>query len=314
MHLYNHVACGRKEYPLTNKAKAHFMNEVKRHSVFFQLEIISVAAMSNHFHICCFCSGDMLSDEEVVRRHNIYYAGNDLHPQIDLTDQHIILREKVRMHDVSEFMKELQRGFTIWFNAVVQPGRMGTLWAGRYKSTILQASEKRASMGNSALFHCVKYVEMNPLRAKMVDDPGDYPYSTWGIYESTGKHPFEVNFLKHMRRMHGERGEDMTDNQLKDHLRSQMARSYTVEKAMYKDHSFKLEREFKEKMPAVLTVGCKFRYWIDGGIIGSKEFVKENTGYFQGETVAAKHRQDHIYGQHTDEGDFYSFHRLKTVS
>jgi len=218
------------------------------------------------------------------------------------------------MHDVSEFMKELQRGFTVWFNAVVQPGRMGTLWAGRYKSTILQASEKRASMGNSALFHCVKYVEMNPLRAKMVDDPGDYQYSTWGIYETTGKHLFEENFLKHMRRILGVHAESMSDDQIKSHLRSQMARSYTVEQATYKDNSFKLEREFKEKEAAVLSVGSKFRYWIDGGIIGSKEFVKENTGYFQGETIAAKHRQAHIYGQHTDEGDFYSFHRLKTVS
>jgi len=289
------------------------MNEVKRHSVFFQLEIISVAVMSNHFHICCFSCGDMLSDEEVVSRHNIYYAGNDLHPQIDLTDQHIITREKVRMHDVSEFMKELQRGFTVWFNAVVQPGRMGTLWAGRYKSTILQASEKRATMGNSALFHCVKYVEMNPLRAKMVDDPGDYPYSTWGIYESTGKHPFEDNFLKHMRRIHGDRGAEMSGNQIKGHFRSQMARSYTVEQAMYKDHSFKLELKTKEKEPVVLSVDSKCRYWTDGGVIGSKEFVKETTRYFEGETVADKHRQAHIHGQHTDEGEFYSFHRLKTV-
>jgi len=314
MHLYNHVACGRKEHPLTNKAKAHFMKEVKRLSIFFQLEVISVAVMSNHFHICAFCPGDLLSDEEVVRRHNLFYAGNERHPEIEITDQHIITREKLRMHDVSEFMKELQRGFTHWFNRVIHPGRMGTLWAGRYKSTILQASEKRASMGNSALFHCIKYVEMNPLRAGMVDDPGDYDYSTWGIAQTTGKHPFDKNFIKHMRRILGERGAMMTDEHIYKHLRAQMARSYGVEHHMHDDNNFEFQIETKENEPLILSVDSKCRYWIDGGIIGSRDFVSKNTSHFRDQALTARHKQGHLYGQHSDEGEFYSFHRLKKAS
>jgi len=290
------------------------MKDVKRLSVFFQLEIISVAVMSNHFHICAFCPGELLSDEEVVRRHNAFYADNERHPPIEITDQHVITHEKIRMHDVSEFMKELQRGFTHWFNNVIQPGRMGTLWAGRYKSTILQGSEQRAAMGNSALFHCIKYVEMNPLRAGMVDDPGEYEYSTWGVTEIAGKHPFEENFLKHMRRILGERSVAMTDDQIKSHLRAQMARSYVVEHAMRTDKAFKLEQEINEKELVILSVDSKCRYWTDGGIIGSKEFVQETTLHFRGLEVATKHHQAHIHGQHSDEGEFFSFHRLKTAS
>ena len=81
-----------------------------------------------------------------------------------------------------------------------------------------------------------------------------------------------------------------------------------------KRRSFKLELKTKEKDPVVLSVDRKCRYWTDGGIIGSKEFVKETTRYFEGEKVADKHHQANIHGQHTDEGEFYSFHRLKNVS
>ena len=73
MHLYNHVACGRNEYPLSDRAKEYFIKRVKTLSVYFQLEIVSVAVMGNHFHICAFCPGDMLSDQEVVERYNQFY-------------------------------------------------------------------------------------------------------------------------------------------------------------------------------------------------------------------------------------------------
>jgi len=63
-----------------------------------------------------------------------------------------------------------------------------------------------------------------------------------------------------------------------------------------------------------LKIDSKCRYWTDGGIIGSKEFVKETIRYFENEIVADKHRQAHLHGQHADEGEFYSFHRLQTVS
>jgi len=314
MHLYNHVACGRREYPLTDRAKEHFIRRVQSLSTYFQAEIVSVTVMSNHFHICAFCSGDMFSDQEVVDRYNLFYADNDRHPQIELTDQHIITHERLRMHDVSEFMKELQCGFSRWFNKAIQPDRMGTLWAGRYKSTILQASESRAAMGNSALFHCVKYVELNPFRAGMVDDPGDYEFSTWGIFETTGNHPFATNFLRQIRRVLGERGATMTDEQVYNHLRAEMARSCASERALEVDKSFELEVNTNEDDPTILTLTKKFRYWIDGGIIGTKEFVNKAMIHFNGAEKAEKHHVVKLHGQHENEGTLCAFHRLKKVS
>ena len=314
MHLYNHVACGRNEYPLNDKAKSYLFNRIKSLSTYFQLEIISVAVMSNHFHICAFCPGKMFSDKEVVERYNSFYINNERHPQIELTDIQIIEKERKRMHNVSEFMKELQSSFSRWFNKVIQPGRMGTLWASRFKSTILQATEHRASMGNSALFQCVKYVEMNPLRAKMVDDPGDYKFSTWGILKTYGHHPFRENFLKHMRRIFGERGSHMSNQQIYSQLQAEMARSYETEHALEVDKDFKIKVNSNEQEPVVMTLTQKFRYWIDGGIIGTKEFVKQDMAYFNGDEHAKKHHLAKLHGQHQDDGILRAYHRLKKVS
>ena len=50
-------------------------------------------------------------------------------------------------------------------------GRTGTLWDSRYKSSLLQAE--------TYLLVCRRYIELNPVRAAMVSDPGDYPSSSY---------------------------------------------------------------------------------------------------------------------------------------
>ncbi|WP_290648996.1 transposase [Aquisalimonas sp.] len=49
--------------------------------------------------------------------------------------------------------------------------RTGTLWEGRYKSSPVQS--------DSHLLACCRYIELNPVRARMVPDPGDYPWSSY---------------------------------------------------------------------------------------------------------------------------------------
>ena len=49
--------------------------------------------------------------------------------------------------------------------------RTGTLWQGRYKASLVH--------DDAYLLHCQRYVELNPVRAGMVPDPGDYAYSSY---------------------------------------------------------------------------------------------------------------------------------------
>ena len=45
------------------------------------------------------------------------------------------------------------------------------MWEGRYKSTLLDSE--------MYLLTCYRYIEMNPVRAGMVDHPSDYPWSSY---------------------------------------------------------------------------------------------------------------------------------------
>lgn len=49
--------------------------------------------------------------------------------------------------------------------------RTGTLWESRYKSSLVDAERYLSA--------CVRYIELNPVRAAMVADPGDYPWSSY---------------------------------------------------------------------------------------------------------------------------------------
>ena len=49
-------------------------------------------------------------------------------------------------------------------------GRTGSLWEGRYKSSVIQAE--------SYLLTCMRYIELNPVRAVMLKDPGQYRWSS----------------------------------------------------------------------------------------------------------------------------------------
>jgi len=50
-------------------------------------------------------------------------------------------------------------------------GRTGTLWEGRYRSCLAQSARY--------VLACYRYIELNPVRAGIVADPADYPWSSY---------------------------------------------------------------------------------------------------------------------------------------
>ena len=69
----------------------------------------------------------------------------------------------------ARMMRSLGRRYVRYFNARYQ--RTGTLWEGRFRSTVV---------GSTAyLFACSRYIEMNPVRAGMVAEPADYVWSSF---------------------------------------------------------------------------------------------------------------------------------------
>ena len=62
--------------------------------------------------------------------------------------------------------------------------RSGSLWEGRYKSSIISKKEYLPA--------CCRYIELNPLRAGMVVDPSEYKWSSYGV-KALGKEDLVVD-------------------------------------------------------------------------------------------------------------------------
>ncbi|MES2999109.1 MAG: transposase [Pseudomonadota bacterium] len=73
---------------------------------------------------------------------------------------------------IPQMMQSIGRRYVRYFNQ--RQGRTGTLWEGRYKSTLIQAERY--------LMACTAYIDLNPVRAGMVADPADYAWSSYRHY------------------------------------------------------------------------------------------------------------------------------------
>jgi len=82
-----------------------------------------------------------------------------------------------RMHDLGQFMKGLMQRFTQWFNG--RHKRKGSLWEERFKSVIVESGTAARTMA--------AYIDLNPVRAGMVEDPADYRWSSYGEAVGGGK-------------------------------------------------------------------------------------------------------------------------------
>lgn len=69
-------------------------------------------------------------------------------------------------------MQAVGRSYVRYFNDLHE--RSGTLWEGRYRSTLIQTDRY--------LLACMAYIDLNPVRAGLAAEAGDYPWSSYGHY------------------------------------------------------------------------------------------------------------------------------------
>jgi putative transposase len=82
---------------------------------------------------------------------------------------HLLLAPDESVSGLSQLMKTLSARTTRYRNRL--EGRSGTLWESRYKSSLVQT--------DAYLLSCCRYIELNPVRAGMVADAADYPWSSY---------------------------------------------------------------------------------------------------------------------------------------
>ena len=177
-HCMSRVVGG--EFLLGEKEKEVFVRWMWRLAAFLQIEILDYVIMSNHYHQLVRVPGVVkLSDGELLGRLKAYYGEESLEVMLfedalEKGEEAVIpLRRGYlkRMCNISEYEKVLKQGFSSWYNR--RHNRRGTLWMERFKSVLVEDSkEVRGIMAS--------YIDLNPVRAEMVEDPRNYRHCGYG--------------------------------------------------------------------------------------------------------------------------------------
>ena len=161
---------------LTDSGKEKLVQILGKLADFCGIEVITYCMMSNHFHVLVRVPVRVeLTDAELLERMSAFYGKKGVlttlareslekHGKIDA---HLRKSMVERMGDVSAFMKEFKQRFSRWYNQ--HNDRFGTLWAERFTSVLVEDSP-------SALRTVAAYIDLNPVRAGLVEDPKDYRF------------------------------------------------------------------------------------------------------------------------------------------
>ena len=279
-----------REFLLGEREKMQFVSILRRWEAFSGVRVVTYCIMSNHFHLLVEVPAppkELPSDAELVARveaaSGAMAAGN-LRQRLErfleqgATEAHAAERRQVlaRMWDISPFMKAVKQQFTQWFNR--EHERRGTLWEERYKSVLVEAA------GHSlATMAC--YIDLNPVRAGMVSDPGAYAWSGYGEATQRGARGRErraAEGLGVVVQALLPKGKDLSAGEVLREYRGMVEGRGTERR----DGNGEVVRRGMRKAKPTLAEAMRrrVRYFCDGAVFGSRAFVdtvfRENRSRF----------------------------------
>jgi REP element-mobilizing transposase RayT len=156
-----------QQFLLEEPEKEFLLKRIRFLSTVYCVRVFTFAILSNHFHLLIQMEdASECSEEELQRRFQRYYGSKKPFPKEKA--EHF----RVKWSDLSEFVKEIKQGFSRWYNR--QNNRQGTFWSERFKSPVVQTGE--------ALLSCMAYIDLNAVRANLVNRPEDYRFCGLGYH------------------------------------------------------------------------------------------------------------------------------------
>jgi putative transposase len=248
--------------------KDYLIDLAKRLSVLFFTAIYGFCIIVNHFHILVkMVPEHHFTDEDVKKRLVQFYE--EKKAPIG-KGQLPLMRQKLA--NLSEFIREIKVNFTRFYNK--RHGRKGYFWGDRFKSLIVEQGE--------TLINCLAYIDLNPVRAGIVEKPEDYRWNSLGYHLQTGN---KDGFLS-------------TDFGLREfNVKSRKERVRRYRKYVYETGALtqgdkpyaktidKKNVDKERKKDFEISRADRFlyrtRYFTDSGIIGSREFVSATYEQFK---------------------------------
>ena len=147
-------------------------------------------------------------------------SGCSLHAYVLMTNHVHLLMTGHHEGSLSVMMQSLGRRYVRYFNH--RHRRSGTLWEGRYKSSIIESDRY--------LLACYRYIELNPVRAGMVRDPGHYIWSSFRHHANERRDPLIEDhelflMLGNTPEQRARRYRNLFDEQLDERSLSQIRKS-----------------------------------------------------------------------------------------
>ena len=254
-------------FPLDDIEKDFLLDLIRRYSSLYLVEILGFCLMGNHFHLLVRMFPEHKFTDEDIKKRYVEFYGDD----VAFADGRLpYWRDK--LSSLSEFVREIKVGFARHYNR--RYNRRGYFWGDRFKSVIVEKGE--------SLINCLAYIDLNPLRAGLVDRPEDYRWNSLGYHMQTnnndnflstdfGLKEFNVNSKKERIRRYRRYVYEVGSLNQPEKGRVKVIEDKVVEKERRRGFNLSKKDRFRYRT----------RYFTDSGIIGSKEFVSTNYQRFK---------------------------------
>jgi putative transposase len=274
---------------LTAERREVFRDLLRRVAEFCGVEVLTFCFMENHFHLLVRVPGAVaeLTDEELFRRAALLYGSGKGRQPLDLETVRWALakggetRESIRtlllgrMGSLPMFVKILKQRFSVRLNR--ETGRVGTLWEGPFKSVLVEPSRRMLAVVGA-------YIDLNPVRAGMVEDPKDYRFSGYG--EAVGKgRPGGHRLLRRLVNLDapvdGAEAQGEQEARLGEEAREYRKLLYVKAAVGSAPNKVRVqEAHLREvlasegRLSTAELLRCRVRYFSDGLILGGRSFIE----------------------------------------
>lgn len=102
-----------------------------------------------------------------------------IHAYVLMTNHVHLLATPASAESLPKTLQSVGRRYVQYFNYSYE--RTGTLWEGRYRATLIESERY--------LLTCMRYIELNPVRARMVRHPRDYRWSSYHAHADGNADP-----------------------------------------------------------------------------------------------------------------------------
>ncbi len=318
-----------RQFLFGDTEREQFVDFMREYEAFCGVRILTYCIMSNHFHILVEVPKrpEVLPSPEVLVRQLGQLSG---HVNVGTVIQRIeMLRNSkadkeleeylesfwARMWDVSAFMKLLKQRYTQWYNS--QKGRKGTLWEERFKSVLVDGC-------GEVLGTMAAYIDLNPVRAGILEDPADYRWSGYGEASAGSRRAMEGlrRVVAAVERLDPAAGQGAKSREADEVLSRYRLFVYGAgeEREGITPEGVPMRRGFDRE--AVLKVVAekgrlgmedflrlRVRYFSDGAILGTRGFLESMFGAMK-ERFGAK-RKDGARRVRGLKGELYALRDLK---